>query len=543
METIKCDCGHLNSEGTVLCGACGNPIEKNQHMEGNDKRELLNMRYDGIPRRSLTYNKTLIDKIWRFFSSVKTGVWLIVLVLFASLIGTILPQESYIPQQAASRNPAVYYQSEFGLFGWVYYQLGFHQLYSSWWYMTLIGLLGVSLIIASLDRFVPLFKALRNQKIKRHERFLRGQRLFSKTKEPLNQVELEQVAKQLKKNHYKVKIEDNHLFAEKGRFSRWGPYVNHIGLILILIAALLRTTSFMYMDEYVWIREGETLLIPGTGGSYYIENEEFSIKNHQEARFAEAIAKEGDSIPSSYETKVTVYQNRGASIPGARPLLEPLTEETIRMNEPLNVNAYTLYQSGYQLNEFTTITFNLYRDQTPIDTFTIDLSSPKSEYVLDSGHRIAVDNYYPDYVLNSNGIPVSETNDPRNPAFVFSIYSEESDQGEANFIALDGNLTASAENTYEIAIEDASLRDVSGLAVKMDRTLPLFAVGAVVFMIGVVQGMYWQHRRIWIHPKEGSILLASHTNKNWFGMKKDIEKAIDNTSIQMAADQQESDIK
>lgn len=58
-------------------------------------------------------------------------------------------------------------------------------------------------------------------------------------------------------------------------------------------------------------------------------------------------------------------------------------------------------------------------------------------------------------------------------------------------------------------------------------------------MIGVIQGMYWQHRRIWLNPEDEGIILAGHTNKNWFGLKKDIEYAIEDTNVKMVDDQQE----
>src|SRR5690625_8021158 len=79
LDKIKCECGDVNPEGTVLCEACGKPVERNQHIDGNDKTKLLNMRYEGSARRSQTYNRSIVDKIWNFFSSVKVGVWLIVL--------------------------------------------------------------------------------------------------------------------------------------------------------------------------------------------------------------------------------------------------------------------------------------------------------------------------------------------------------------------------------------------------------------------------------------------------------------------------------
>src|SRR5699024_8263659 len=176
---VKCECGHINPEGTVLCEACGKPIEKNQHIDGNENKKLLNMRYDGASRRSQTYNQSIVDKIWNFFSSVRNGVILIVIALVASEIATIFPQEMYIPEEAVTRDPAVFYEDWYGIFGKIYYRLGLHNLYSSWWYMILIALIGVSLVICSIARFVPLRRALKMQKPKPHYTFLSRQRLFS----------------------------------------------------------------------------------------------------------------------------------------------------------------------------------------------------------------------------------------------------------------------------------------------------------------------------------------------------------------------------
>lgn len=273
MEKIKCECGHINPEGTVHCEACGKPIEENQHIEGNDKKKLLNMRYDGSARRSQTYNRSIIDKIWSFFSSVRVGIWLIIIALVASALGTIFPQEMYIPADAVSRNPAIYYEDQFGLLGKIYYQLGFYDLYSSWWYMIIIALIGISLVICSIDRVVPLYRALKMQRAKRHETFINRQRLYSETKNVTNK-EIEKVIEGLKKQRYNVRDEDGHILAEKGRFSRWGPYVNHIGLIIILLAAILRMTPLFYLDDYVWVREGEQVVIPGTNKLLSLELKE-----------------------------------------------------------------------------------------------------------------------------------------------------------------------------------------------------------------------------------------------------------------------------
>lgn len=544
MSKLKCECGHFNPEGTILCEACGKPIEENQHLDGNDKTKLLNMRYEGSARRSLTYNRTIVDKIWIFFSSVRNGVILIVIALIASGIGTIFPQAMYIPAEAENRDPAVFYEDWYGLPGKIYYQLGFHELYSSWWYMILIALIGISLVICSLDRFIPLRRALKVQRPKRHYRFLSRQRLFSETKGATEE-DVDQVIKRLKKQRYNIFEEDGQYLAEKNRFSRWGPYVNHIGLIIILIAAMLRLTPLLFLDDYVWVREGEQKVIPSTDGQYYIENKKFHIDFYDEndERFKDAIERMGEAPVKNYQTDAVIYEVTSETLPGQEPELEVIAEESIQMNKPLKFNGYRLYQSGYQDNEFSTMTFAILSNDEEEESFgeiTIDLVSPEDYYELDNGFRVEVTQYFPDYVLK-DGEPSTQSKFPKNPAFVFHVFPPDSDEGEVSFVGIGRNIDATGENEYRLGITDFTTHYVSGLTVRKDYTLPIFIIGAAIFMIGVVQGMYWQHRRIWVNRADGAVLLAAHTNKNWFGIKRDIEKAIEGTKVQMVVDQQDDE--
>ena len=545
MDKLKCECGHVNPEGTVLCESCGKPIEENQHIDGNDKTKLLNMRYDGTARRSQTYNRSIVDKIWNFFSSVRNGVILIVIALIASGIGTIFPQAMYIPANAENRDPAFFYEEQYGLLGKIYYQLGFHELYSSWWYMILIALIGISLVICSIDRFVPLYRALKNQRPKRHYHFLSRQRLFSET-DNVSKEDKQKMIDGFKKQRYNVFDDNGYILVEKNRFSRWGPYVNHIGLIIILIAAILRMTPFMYLDEYVWVREGEQTVIPGTKGEYYIENKQFLLEYYDEddERYQDALERMGGEVHSNYQTDVVIYKAKETEVPGQEPELEKIFESDIRLNHPLKFDGYTLYQSGFQENEFASMTFKVYETadetETSLGEVQIDLASPEKSYTLDNGIVVEVTQYYPDYELD-DGEPRSVTKFPRNPAFVFTIYPPDSEQGEVSFVGIGQNIDPTNENQYKLGIVDFETRYASGLTVRKDYTLPLFGIGAAIFMIGVIQGMYWQHRRVWINPKDNGLLVAAHTNKNWFGLKKDIEKAIADTNINMVVDQEEKE--
>lgn len=545
MDRIKCECGHVNPEGTLLCESCGKPIEESNRVEAEKKRKLLNMRYDGSARRSQTYNRSIIDKIWSFFSSVKVGIWLIVITLIASSIGTIYPQSMHIPADAPSRDPAIFYEDRYGIFGKIYYQLGFHELYTSWWYIILIALIGISLVICSLDRVIPLYRALKLQKPKRHKNFMLGQRFYSETE---NFEGKDLFVKRLKKQGYKVEEQDGHVLLEKGRFSRWGPYVNHIGLIIILFATVLRFMPFMFTDASVSVREGETIRIPGTNGEYYIKNKQFIFEEYDEEdeRFKEAIEKSGNVV-HNYQTDATIYRAKDSEVVGDDVELEEVLDGEVRMNQPLKFDGYALYQRFYDLNEFKDMSFKLYRTDDPeqkaIDTFTIDLSAPEPVYELKDGFKVELDDYWPDYYLDAEDEqprPRSDSTYPKNPAFLFFVYPPEEEQPEISFAAIRLNIDPTNENEYKLAMVDANTRHISTLTVRKDRTLPFYVVGASIFMIGVIQGMYWQHRRIWLHPSsDGKLLLAAHTNKNWHGLKRDIEKALDGIEINMVEDRQE----
>lgn len=60
----------------------------------------------------------------------------------------------------------------------------------------------------------------------------------------------------LKKRGYRIVRDDGALLAEKNRFSRWGPYINHIGLIIFLLAVLARSIPGWHMEYYAGFPQG-----------------------------------------------------------------------------------------------------------------------------------------------------------------------------------------------------------------------------------------------------------------------------------------------
>lgn len=520
MEKIICACGHSNPYGTKLCEKCGRPLT-----EEEKQNKVVDMRYDGTAIRSKTYNKSIVDKIWNFFSSVKVGISLIIITLIAASIGTLLPQEFYV--KASDMEKGAYYADVYGTFGKIYYTLGLSDLYSSWWFQILVGMLAVSIIVASLDRGIPLYKSLKNQRVKRHESFMKRQRIFGEGQITADAEEtLDKVAQKMTEMRYSVRRDGSALLAEKGRFSRYGPYINHVGLIIFISGVMLRLVPGFYVDESIWVREGETRAITGMDG-YFIENRDFILETHDNEPQGEQVKQNVNVVAKNFQTDITLYKQPKDAIPGDTENLEKVKDYSIRVNHPLKEDGYALYQMDYRLNELKQMNFELINkaSEKSLGKMEIDLTNPKKEYDLGNGSSVQILVYTPDFDGFENGEPQTKTSIPNNPAFLFKMTTPETPEGEVSFVEImQPPLEPLGENQYRMKFAAAEMRDMSGITVRKDSTIPILFVGGVIFMIGVVIGSYWNHRRLWLQVEpDGRVLMAAHVNKNMFSMKKDLD--------------------
>ena len=496
---------------------------------------MLDMKYEGADLRSKRRPKSVIDRVWNFFASVKVGLWLIALIIVGSAIGTIFPQEMYIPQQLP---PEQYYLEEYGTPGSIYYALGFHNLYTSWWYIGLIVMLTLSLIVVSIDRGVPLYKALKNQPVRRTERFMKGQRLFGQGEGTDAQIDEMEVS--LKKKRYSVKRDGDALLAEKHRFGRWGPYVNHVGLVIFFLGAMLRVFPAFHTDTLEWVREGDTVSLEATDGEYYLRNDQFILEmydpenNEEDAKFAAAIEKAG-AVPKNYETELTLFKKTGTNEDGS-PQLEQVDVGSTKVNHPFKFEKYEVYQEQYSSRpEFLSMSFMLADKQTGDEygPFKVDLENPEKSYDLD-GVTVTLKDLYPDFEVK-DGQPNTKSPRALNPAFFFNIESSEGET-ESSLVGIRLNV-ADEENRYDVQFAGTEMASTSGLRVKSDSTYPILIVGATIFMIGIVMGMYWPHRRVWIRRHEDEVLVAGFTNKNPSSLRREVSPLLEQSGLPMWEDQ------
>jgi cytochrome c biogenesis protein len=557
LHNTKCECGHQNPVGTVLCESCGKPLED------EFGTTPLEMRYDGIARRSQRENPAPIDHVWRFFSSVKVAVILIFITLCASIVGTVYPQENTF----LNVDPSIYYESTYGLAGKIYYMIGLSDTYNSWWYKLLLIMIGASLIICSLDRVLPLYRALNKQQIRKHRSFLIRQRVVYQGQLPSDRPSdnsshsavsfINEMVPLLKKRGYRVHTDGTALLAEKHRFSRWGPYINHIGLIIFLLAVLMRGLPGWYMDQYTGFLEGVPVPIENT--PYYLENERFTVDYYTEEELPSEFRGQGRAVPKLFETRAILYECI-SDCSSNDPVLKQVHKHHIEVNKPLKYKGLLAYQFDFretiQIRSMDVSITDKKNNQT-FGPFELSTIAPKEFYTVDP-YLLTLKDYYPEFDLNDQGLPYTKSKSPLAPAFVFLVQGPQLAEDGEIFIYFprdidkqrfsQDKLNGPVAGILDIGVssmEDVSISQfTSFLNIRMDRAIPYILIGGVIFMIGVIMGIYWQHRRIWLRIEDDNELtIGAHTSKNWFGLRKELASVLGNVGIVIHPKQLENGVK
>jgi cytochrome c biogenesis protein len=544
IENTKCECGHQNAVGTVLCESCGKPLED------DGGHAPLEMRYDGVARLSQRTNPTLINRVWNFFSSVKVAVWLIIITLIGASLGTIFTQENML----VNVDPSTYYKQTYGTLGHIYYLLGLSHTYNSWWFILLLVMIGTSLIICSLDRVLPLYRALSKQQIKKHLLFINRQKVHFAAELPethSNHSEqwIAELAVILRKRWYKVHTDGAALLAEKHRFSRWGPYINHTGLIIILLAGLALTIPALQSEEYIGILEGETVRVPNT--NYYVKNEQFTVDIYTEEELAKMYADPNKLVPKLFETKAVLYEcTSDCDVPGKEPQLTELVRHDIVVNKPLTYKSLKFYQSDYaETPQLRSVTPSLRNKETgqAYGKLTLSMKNPAPTYTV-GPYTLDLISYFPEFALDENKQPITRSANPLAPAFIFNITGHDLPKEGLRYIYFprpadkemfgEEQINSLVGSPLELSVESMAT-DVeialytSFLNVSKNLALPYFWIGCAIFLIGLSMGLYWHHRRIWVRIDDNMISLGAHTNKNWYGLRQDVAVALSRMGIEI----------
>ena len=263
--------------------------------------------------------------LYKFFTSIKLTITLLLVLAATSIIGTL------IPQNAA---PEAYFRAYGEIFYRIFSALKIFDMYHSWWFQSLLILLATNVVVCSIDRLPAVWKIVFGVRSRfKASRFKNkpGNIEFLST-EPVQAVKAAAESLISKKyGHIQVTpIKRGFIiFGEKWRWSRLGVYIVHLSVVLLLLGSVIG--SFFGFDGFVNIPEGETIdkiRVRGTGKMHPLP---FKIRCDD---FSVSFYKNG--APKEFRSDLVILKNG-----------KEVLKKSIIVNDPLRFEGINIFQSSY----------------------------------------------------------------------------------------------------------------------------------------------------------------------------------------------------
>ena len=192
----------------------------------------------------------ITDRIWRFFISMRTGLWLILTLGLLSLVGTLLVQAP----AGMTADPATYtswvasIHSKYG--GWtpVFDKLGFFSVFTSIWFKGITVLLTTSILACSINRAPRLWKLAFHPHTRMGETFYAHAPLRATVVASAGPDTAIQDVRAVLKSHRFRTITDAtddevNLYADRFRWGPFGTVIAHVSFVIILVGFFLSATT------------------------------------------------------------------------------------------------------------------------------------------------------------------------------------------------------------------------------------------------------------------------------------------------------------
>ncbi|MGQ9732309.1 MAG: cytochrome c biogenesis protein ResB [Candidatus Zipacnadales bacterium] len=426
-------------------------------------------------------------QLLRGLQSVRMTIYLLPILAVATTIGAIIPQ---------GRAPE-YYSMIYGpIRGHIIVTLGFHQLYTSTWFIVLIALLLLNLAACagrSWRRAVAQYHGPTIETLARKFATSGASAWAGSTAVPHAANRLESV---LRRARYVVKsIEDQRvtkLFVRRWPTAYFASIVMHLAIFLIAIGAVLGCLPWTSLDTNVTLVEGEIFPDEDEKLGFAIRLDDFRMDFYEET-----------GTPSSYESDLTL-------LVGGREV----KWGTATVNRQVTYRGIALGQSSWAL---AGVRLTVENEHGATDEILLQLSELPGAHgnpiwnfegmrgvgIVSEGHTAVVGTAFLSDVVERDGSIIGlESQYPRNPAVALQLATDVRG-GEPQFHNLGWlKLGESASGAgYTVRFDD--LVYVSTLSARRDPGLPFVWTGAILTSLGMIVVFYVRPRTFLIESKPG----------------------------------------
>ena len=411
----------------------------------------------------------VLKRIVRYLGSMRAGLALLVLV-------TVVSAFAALQEQAEVRQ----------------------NIYGSWWFAGIIAFSALNLLFCSVRRLGPLCRLAYRPPVVRSAADLRKMPLHTSVK--LGDVPDRAAAAPalaaaaFRAAGLRVSGEERGIvFGERDRAGYFGSVFTHFGLLIILLGVMIGALSgFEHINGGI------------AGSSFFVEEGGFTVAV-QEVRM---VQEDDPAIRPRVYSDVTVTQ-KGREIASG----------TVAINEPLRFGGNAIYHTTFRYVSALTI-----KDTASGRQKTEKYWDEDKLRLGEEGNFLYLVRFYPNFSLNTEGIPYSKNYLPENPVLAGILFL---DNRPVHNVYLHLNRTETIEtkdNVFEltmIGFENAVVYTVS-------RNLgrPLLATGAVVLVGGLVLCFAFSPRRFWAAYEEntGEMIIGGQSYRNRYSLEQTLDK-------------------
>ncbi|PLX98696.1 MAG: cytochrome c biogenesis protein ResB [Desulfuromonas sp.] len=437
--------------------------------------------------------------MWDFFCSLKLTIVTLILLAVTSIIGTVI-QQGKSPQEYMQ----LYGEKMYRLFD----TLDFFDMYHSWWFVSLLGIFAMNLICCSIKRLPKVMKIVNEPNLTPDDPFYRS---LSNVDEIVTEHSIEdvrgKVSEFLSGNFAKPVVSEDgekiHFFSQKAPYARFGVYVTHMSLLIILLGAIIGVW-FGY-KAYVNVPEGQVVdqVWPRTGREpikldFQVRCDDFTVTYYP-----------GSTRPKDFTSDLVVLEN-GTEI----------LKKTIEVNDPLTYKGITFYQSSYGPAVDKIYRFRVEERATGE---VAEVTGKEGGHIeIPGGNRL---------------IPMQHVDNFRNFGPAAQVNIDKGTDGQHQhgtpFVVMQNypQFDAKRGGEYIVTLLGVEQSFYTGLQVAKDPGVWVVWLGCALLVVGSMIAFFLSHRRLWVTLRpvgdKVGIMVAGNAHRNqpafaiWFDEFRD----------------------
>jgi cytochrome c biogenesis protein len=423
--------------------------------------------------------QSILDKVLQFFSSLKCGLLLLGILGGSVILGTLILQK---PMAQEGQIEQIYAPQTIRLLNAV----GLFDVFHTWWFILLLGLLGANITLASIERFPQVWRLYVRPHLSADAPFIRA--LPFQREIPLGRhtsgEAMGLVSRHLETLGYPPRREalaQGTLYIEKHRAVRLAPYIVHASLLVIFTGAIIDGThgyrGFINLRPGMRTDTVEPMTMPGTP-----RHLGFAIRCD-----AAGMNRYPDGSPQQYWSRLGIEENG-----------QEVAHKQIFVNDPLTYKGVRFFQATYAP---TGTPQKLVMEASWLENGVekrraLTLAPGTPARLGEQGAMVELGDFIPDYVLEGNQI-TSRSDEPRNPAIRLQVTQPGGQPTTAWILAKSPEMHPPNNTGINFRLVNVEMGYVTGLEVAHEPGQGLIWLGCLVLTGGLMMALYLSHIRIW----------------------------------------------